>query len=274
MLPFLEQQPIYNATNFNWNAWWSYTGGPSGPSWDGTRVNTTVFRTNLNTFMCPSDGLWAKNICNNNYVGCFGTTTIAEWKTSTGVFAHGSTYGISDVTDGTSYTIAFSEALVCDASRPGVPIPYRASLTPNSTMAGNDAALTGGPNNGYLDANTNPTLVIQDLNTCSQNFVPGPALSSQDKGFTWTSGQLGIGMFNTIAPPNSDKWKWSACRFGCYQCGADDGQYNNSTSNHPGGVNAAMADGSARFFKSTIQMPTWWALGTRANGEAISADQY
>ena len=272
MLPFLEQQPIYNATNFSWNAWWSYTGGPSGPSWDGTRVNSTVFRTNLKTFMCPSDGLWAQNICNNNYAGSFGTTTIAAWRSSTGVFAHRSTYGISDVTDGTSYTIAYSEALVGDESRPNQPVPYRASLCPTSNMAGT----TGGANNGYLDANQNPANVILDLNTCSQNFVAGNAAitSDQDKGYTWTSGQLGIGMFNTIVPPNSDKWKWSACRFGCVGCGADDGQYNNATSNHPGGVNAAMADGSDRFIKSSIQMQTYWALGTRDNGEAISADQY
>jgi prepilin-type processing-associated H-X9-DG protein len=142
-------------------------------------------------------------------------------------------------------------------------------------MAGNDAVLTGGNNNGYLDANKNPANVILDLNTCSQNFVAGnAAIISEDKGFTWTSGQLGIGMFNTIAPPNSNQWKWSACRFGCFQCGADDGQYNNATSNHPGGVNVAMADGSARFIKSSIAMPTWWALGTRNRGEVISADQY
>lgn len=42
---------------------------------------------------------------------------------------------------------------------------------------------------------------------------------------------------------------------------------------HPGGVNVAMTDGSVRFVKSTIGMPTWWALGTRNGGEVISADQ-
>jgi prepilin-type N-terminal cleavage/methylation domain-containing protein/prepilin-type processing-associated H-X9-DG protein len=275
MLPFLEQQPVYNHSNFNWAPWWSYT-GPSGPSWDGTVVNSTVFRTNLNTFMCPSDGLWAKNLCNNNYAGCLGTTTVTWWNSSTGIFAHKTTYGIADVTDGTSYTIAFSEWLVGDESRPNVPIPYRASLTPSSTMAANDPNATGGTNNGYPDAYTNPANVLLDLQTCSQNFVAGnPAVNSdQDKGYTWTTGGPGIGLFQTIVPPNSDKWKWSACRFGCVGCGADYGQYTNACSNHPGGVNAAMADGSARFVKSTIAMMTWWALGTKANGEAISADQY
>jgi hypothetical protein len=56
-------------------------------------------------------------------------------------------------------------------------------------------------------------------------------------------------------------------------------RWNNSsfvlaTSNHSGGVNVGLADDSVRFIKSSISIPTWWALGTKANGEAISSDQY
>ena len=40
-------------------------------------------------------------------------------------------------------------------------------------------------------------------------------------------------------------------------------------SSHPGGFNAAMADGSVRFIKNTIHPMTWKALITRAGGEAI-----
>jgi hypothetical protein len=36
----------------------------------------------------------------------------------------------------------------------------------------------------------------------------------------------------------------------------------------------AMADGSARFVKSSISMATWWALGTKGNGEVVSSDSY
>jgi len=45
-------------------------------------------------------------------------------------------------------------------------------------------------------------------------------------------------------------------------------------SRHPGGVNGLMGDGSVRFFKDSIAQTTWWALGTRAGGETISADSY
>jgi len=45
-------------------------------------------------------------------------------------------------------------------------------------------------------------------------------------------------------------------------------------SQHPGGVNFLMGDGSVKFIKQTINLPTYWALGTRAGGEVISADSY
>jgi prepilin-type processing-associated H-X9-DG protein len=43
---------------------------------------------------------------------------------------------------------------------------------------------------------------------------------------------------------------------------------------HPGGVNALFVDGSVRFVKDSIARQTWWALGTKANGEVISSDSY
>jgi prepilin-type N-terminal cleavage/methylation domain-containing protein/prepilin-type processing-associated H-X9-DG protein len=43
---------------------------------------------------------------------------------------------------------------------------------------------------------------------------------------------------------------------------------------HPGGGNFAMADGSVKFIKSSINLATYRALGTRAGGEVISSDSY
>ena len=144
MLPFLEQQPIYNATNFNWDPWWSYTGAKRA-SWDGTRVNSTVFRTNLNTFMCPSDGLWAQNICNNNYAALWARRP-SLWTRSTGIFAHDT--NVFDLqTSPTGRRTRSPSPRRWSATRPG---PMSPSLTaPASlqaqTMAGNDPSLgTGG----------------------------------------------------------------------------------------------------------------------------------
>jgi prepilin-type processing-associated H-X9-DG protein len=88
-------------------------------------------------------------------------------------------------------------------------------------------------------------------------------------------GDPGDSLFQTIVPPNSDIYPWADCRMDCGpSCGAVYTGYHNATSNHPGGVNAAMSDGSVRFIKSSVSMQTWMQLGTKANGEVISADSY
>jgi prepilin-type processing-associated H-X9-DG protein len=43
---------------------------------------------------------------------------------------------------------------------------------------------------------------------------------------------------------------------------------------HPGGANYAMADGSVRFIKESINQQAYHAQGTRAGGEVVSADAY
>ena len=45
-------------------------------------------------------------------------------------------------------------------------------------------------------------------------------------------------------------------------------------SQHPGGMNAAFADGSVRFLKNSIAQPIYRAISTRAFGEVISADSF
>ena len=46
------------------------------------------------------------------------------------------------------------------------------------------------------------------------------------------------------------------------------------SSNHPGGANLMMGDGSVHFIKNSVSVQTWRALGTRNNGEVISSDSY
>ena len=43
---------------------------------------------------------------------------------------------------------------------------------------------------------------------------------------------------------------------------------------HPGGAHLCMGDGSVRCIKDSINRQTWMALGTKDNGETISADAY
>ena len=44
-------------------------------------------------------------------------------------------------------------------------------------------------------------------------------------------------------------------------------------SKHPGGVNAALCDGSVRFYANDIAVATWQALSTSRGGEPLSGDQ-
>ena len=44
------------------------------------------------------------------------------------------------------------------------------------------------------------------------------------------------------------------------------------SSHHPGGCNILLCDGSVRFLKNSVSLPTVWALGWRGEGEVISAD--
>jgi prepilin-type processing-associated H-X9-DG protein len=47
-----------------------------------------------------------------------------------------------------------------------------------------------------------------------------------------------------------------------------------TSSFHPSGVNALLADGSVRFYKSSITGTVWRARGTVQGGEVIGADFY
>jgi prepilin-type processing-associated H-X9-DG protein len=88
-------------------------------------------------------------------------------------------------------------------------------------------------------------------------------------------GSSGFSMFNTIQTPNDPQYAFGVCRFG----GTPNDWPDNSTfvgaqSNHAGGVNTLMADGSVRFVKNTVARNVWWGLGTRAGGEVLDANSY
>ncbi len=260
LLGYLEGQPIYNSCNFNVVAWYS----------DGWAMNLTVTDTVINSFICPSDGLspvmpgsqqWAGNT--NNYFASRGTTTHAHTPTSTGAFANLRAYGIQSFTDGTSNTIAFSEGLLGGSE---LWVKWRGGIT---------AAVYPQNEGGLLDARMDIPRVMSDLQKCSQDFQNRVnPITLNDKGFRWAIGGVNITSFNTIVPPNSRQYSWAGCRLDQTGGGYAYGLYANATSNHPGGCNFLFADGSVKFIKDTIDLQTYWSLGTRAGGEVLSADSY
>jgi len=261
MLPFLEQQPLYAAANFNFAPAWEDGSHP------GYAANTTIWNTRIATFLCPSDGEAGKGNL-NSYFGSQGTTTFnccnGNLKSATGVFPSGACYSVSDIKDGTSNTIAFSEVLTSEASP-------RQGVRGNST--GN---VSGGSAANLLDVNSlgiasvSQTAAKADFALCTAKFISAGGTGG-GSGYRWACGAMGYSLFNTVATPNLTKW--SACRMDCC-VQAQHAHYVNASSYHSGGVNCLMADGSVKFVKDSVAMGTWWALGTKNNGEVIGSDAY
>ncbi len=253
---------MYNACNFGFACW-------QNPTDLGPLVNATVLNTRLNVFLCPSDGMaGTTNI--NSYHPCHGITTDPWQDNSTGVFAHNASYSIASVTDGTTDTIAFSEALVGPPSNQF--LKWREGVTNVADPTGG-AAIQLNPyasNAGYSVVNT----LAQACQIAFLNSSTSLTNLANNKGWRWAMGSPGVSGFNTIVTPNSNLYTYSSCRTGCPGCGIDYGQIHNVTSNHAGGVNVLMTDGSVRFVKSSISQATWWALGTKDSGEAIDANSF
>jgi prepilin-type N-terminal cleavage/methylation domain-containing protein/prepilin-type processing-associated H-X9-DG protein len=250
LLNYLEYKPLYNSCNFDLTCWYNV----------GYAINSTVFNTQLAAFLCPSDEL-SGPVNNNNYMACMGAATNPWTLTASGVFSNYTCNDFSTILDGTSSTIAFSEALVSDS--------FHSTNYRDGVAAGSGAtALTD-------NASTNQAGVMADLASCNQLWAARDAIpGNEDKGYRWASGSPGVAVFNTIVQPNSTQYKWAGCRLDCAGCGLDFGQYENATSNHSGGVNVLFCDGSVTFIKSSVASNVWWALGTKAASDIIPKDSY
>ena len=256
LLPFVEQGPLHSSINFNIAALY-----PS--RFPYTWANTTSYNTRIATMLCPSDGE-AGRVRINNYHGSLGASTNGLSTETTGLFSNLVAYGFRDVIDGTSNTVAFSEALVGGRDR--------AIKTRQNGVV--DATYPDGSR--MYSAFTNPDLVLAALNACTDQWMTAtdPRSFTNRRGERWGWGTSGVTLFSTVVTPNSQTYPWSSCRHQCSGCGADAAQISNVSSRHPGGVNVCMADGSVKFVKDTINMRIWWSLGTRDGGEVISADSY
>jgi prepilin-type N-terminal cleavage/methylation domain-containing protein/prepilin-type processing-associated H-X9-DG protein len=280
MLGFMDQSPLYNAANFSWS-----------PFPTISNPNITVANTVVSSYLCPSDpnagsganadlsrgggalNSYAENIGGDLTGGGWAwnnngpTPNAYYWMPvgTNGVFAWLYAYGIQQITDGTSQTIAIAEWLVGDG-RGGSGSHYRGNVEMNV-----NSNLTG-----YTLQGNSQAAVLAAIKLCEATFASEPITSAANisdyKGWRWADSCMGFGMYNTLQPPNDTVG-------GCNAGGANEGWFNGAwavgaASAHPGGCNVLMCDGSARFIKSSINLPTWWALGTTNGGEVISSDSY
>lgn len=269
LLGFTEQTQLYNAANFNFAVW------HSGRTPLGYAANLTVFNSKVAQYMCPSDGEAGKSNINSYFASVGpntqgsgmssinGSTGQATNGGSPGLFSYSWNYGIRDCTDGSSNTIAFSEALVSPST---------------STKQQRRTGMVNVAGSGYYHAFEDAAKTARTMTLLSACDAKWPTRTTSGGDFPnsigarWSMGVMGWTMFSTILTPNEKPY--SACRIGCAGCGIDNTHIMSATSVHPGGVNVCMGDGSVKFIKNSINRQTWVALGTKAGGEVLSADSY
>jgi len=238
ILPYIDQVSLYNVLNIEVQTYIIE---------HLPRENATAARTVVEAFLCPSDPLrrdarpWAPN----SYRGCLGADPgrrvprgIAS--AEAGAFVRiRDRLPVSNFRDGLSNTLAFSEKPI--GSGPGSAYkPFRdwarINFHPSAATAAEWAAVCA-----ELDAVEQPRL---------------------DAGRTWLLAGAIYTHFYASVPPNSpvpDCGRMSARGEGVFT----------ARSYHPEGVNAALADGSVRWYSSTTDTAVWRALGTRSGGESI-----
>ncbi len=249
ILPFIEQQPLYQTINSPLSAPWS------GNSYWANQVPTLV---------CPSDVQFRPitQVAITNYSVCGGDAATLmcsvdelgdgrNCKNPRGIFGEFSFFRIASITDGTSNTIAISE-----------------HTTPTGARSLGRAATVRG---GALDSPAACRAVF-----ANREYIPGIDLNTDvgARGGRWSDGAALFTRFNTMLPPNGP----SCMEANNHWLG---GMYT-AASQHTGGVNATMADGSVRFISDSIDagnqgLPqvlsgpspygVWGALGSRDGGE-------
>ena len=249
LLPYLDQRPLHDSINFSLMA--------GDISWIEADHATQAAQV-VGTFLCPSDPRPApRAIAPNSYRVCYGLASMSQYvhgigatsyTTEDGGFAPAMNPGhvapLARITDGLSNTLGFSEKPL-GSGIGGVYTPF------------SDWFQFGPSGNSTVSPD-------QWMTLCS-DATPEPSSYVLDAGSSWMLPGGGYSYFFAAGPPNS---RVPDCGLGVL--GGGYGLYS-ARSYHPGGVNAALLDGSVRWFSSSTNIQVWRSLGTAAGHEVISA---
>src|SRR5579883_921350 len=293
ILPFLEQTPVYNAVNFYLS--------PMMPQ------QITAATMKVSTLLCPDEAAnlklfpvsaigstgYSGYFAVSNYVGNYGGpaaimpysgTIIPEYNvegmstTSTSLTGQLQIVRLASITDGTSNTGLFSERLIAYS-------PYGSTSTvyPNGTNALRaifQGTYAAAPNSVMIGTLTTSNPAMLFAQGCQSIPATTPALWTASVGMEMIAGHpayLTLSSYSHWTAPNTppcqnsiDPWNVGPTGVGYI------GPYGAPTANslHPGGVNVCFCDGSVHFIKNSVNLVTWWALGSRGMGEVVSSDSY
>ena len=273
LLPFMEQPAIYNALNQTYY----------GVSIINPAINTTAVCSTINSFLCPSDSndpgftVLGVKTGQTNYGNNIGVSVTLNglafdgptWRMNDS--AKGGPTAIAAITDGTSNTAAHSEWL-----------KGRNVLMGRQAVWTNTIQYSRGNTSSYYWPGPHGSVVtlqqvLQEVAGSCQP-APGTAATWDQKGMAWVVNLAGVGGgYSHLLAPNSVACFYVQYNYAKYNepaPGNDDVTMINAQSNHPGGVNVGFLDGSVKFIKNTISLPTWAAIATKAGGEVVSADQF
>jgi prepilin-type N-terminal cleavage/methylation domain-containing protein/prepilin-type processing-associated H-X9-DG protein len=263
ILPQTELGTLYNALNFNLTLL-SNTYGPPPPG-GANPANTTVFYSRIKTYLCPSDSsdkLFADRVCmdplcNPAYNTAPGMNYVGNW---------------GDMKTNTPFDIYSG-----DLSLPPAGWPW-----PTTTWGCGDTfrGIFGDCSAGAV------TTFASVTDGTSYTFLAGENSPNLNAALAWGAGNNDYA--STVIPLN---WMTrlkngqldtdgSTCSFALWNsplgphCYYNEYYFYGFKSFHPGGANFAMADGSVRFIKQSINPRTYNGLGSRAGGEIVSGESY
>jgi prepilin-type N-terminal cleavage/methylation domain-containing protein/prepilin-type processing-associated H-X9-DG protein len=266
LLPFLEQQPLFNSLNHTqvYNA----------------VENGTASSTFVRTFTCPSDPTTIQRGMANypnhdfgdyNYYNNIGTCLTFYGNTFDGpAYTMGTNYGpvvtLATATDGTSNTAMFSEGMKgWNITADGPWMVYLSPLNFSTTAPISPTVPAG---------STSLQSTLQTIGATCQSSTSQSLLTT--KGVSWADDDCGSGGgYSHIMPPNKKA---------CFFLNQNHSALNyfldatatmiGASSWHAGGVNVGFMDGSVKFIKNSISLGTWGAISTMHGGEIVSADSY
>jgi len=265
ILPYAEQTAMYNAIQAG--APPILPGGPS--AW----TNWVVWRAAPGYMKCPSDPgprPQQREISYGMSVGDSIHRARDDQDQIRGLFANRIFRDFGDIIDGTSNTIAYGE-LLCSR-------PLSAGGSPGATTLANQVPF----NQAYIKnvAGLRASPIVCKQQTIGRFFKAGLTYYGR-RGINWTDGQPSYTAISTVVGPNGP-----AC--------AEGGNWGDQqhimvppASNHTGGVNVALCDGSVQFISDNIDTGdlslgvagrltgpspygVWGGLGTIASGEVVS----